>query len=98
MAARSLHSTCSRKAIATTSSTCSSGQTRVSTWLKPRLASRHARGIVLWHFTGCDLWRAEAQTLREAFGLPVLLLEASEEPGVARRILNRLEAFVETLK
>ena len=36
------------------------------------------RGIVLWHFTGCDLWRAEAQTLREAFGLPVLLLEAAE--------------------
>ena len=51
------------------------------------------RGIVLWHFTGCDLWRAEAQTLRETFGLPVLLLEASDEPGNTPRELNRLQAF-----
>ena len=72
--------------------------TRLYSWLKPRLASRHVRGIVLWHFTGCDLWRAEAQTLRETFGLPVLLLEAGAEPGAAPRELNRLQAFVETLK
>lgn len=71
---------------------------RLYSWLKPRLASRQARGIVLWHFTGCDLWRAEAQTLRESFGLPVLLLEASEEPGNTPRELTRLQAFVETLK
>jgi len=72
--------------------------TRLYDWLKPRLASRQARGIVLWHFTGCDLWRAEAQTLRENFGLPVLLLEAGGEPGNAPRGLTRLHAFVETLK
>jgi benzoyl-CoA reductase/2-hydroxyglutaryl-CoA dehydratase subunit BcrC/BadD/HgdB len=71
--------------------------TRLYSWLKPRLASRHVRGIVLWHFTGCDLWRAEAQTLRETFGLPVLLLEASGEPGAAPRELNGLQAFVEML-
>jgi hypothetical protein len=56
------------------------------------------RGIILWHFTGCDLWRAEAQTLRDRFDLPVLLLEAGAEPGVAPRDLNRLQAFVEMLK
>jgi hypothetical protein len=67
---------------------------RLYSWLKPRLLSRRVRGIVLWHFTGCDLWRAEAQTLRETFGLPVLLLEA----GVTPRDANRLQAFVETLK
>jgi hypothetical protein len=72
--------------------------TRLYSWLKPRLASRHARGIVLWHFTGCDLWRAEARTLRETFGLPVLLLEAGGEPGTTPRDVNRIEAFVETLK
>jgi hypothetical protein len=55
------------------------------------------RGIILWHFTGCDLWRAEAQTLRETFSLPVLLLEAGTEPGAAPRELNRLQAFMETL-
>jgi hypothetical protein len=72
--------------------------TRLYSWLKPRLASRQVRGIVLWHFTGCDLWRAEAQTLRETFGLPVLLIEAGGEPGNAPRELTRLQAFVEMLK
>jgi benzoyl-CoA reductase/2-hydroxyglutaryl-CoA dehydratase subunit BcrC/BadD/HgdB len=72
--------------------------TRLYSWLKPRLASRRARGVVLWHFTGCDLWRAEARTLRETFGLPVLLLEAGGEPGAAPREINRLQAFVEMLR
>jgi benzoyl-CoA reductase/2-hydroxyglutaryl-CoA dehydratase subunit BcrC/BadD/HgdB len=75
--------------------------TRLYSWLKSRLASRQVRGIVLWHFTGCDLWRAEAQTLREVFGLPVLLLEADEADeadGPSPREVTRIEAFVETLK
>ena len=72
--------------------------TRLYAWLKPRLASRGVRGLVLWHYTGCDLWRAEAQTLRETFGLPVLLLEAGEGPGVAPRERTRLQAFMEALK
>jgi len=72
--------------------------TRLYSWLKERLAARKVRGIVLWHFTGCDLWRAEAQTLRETFGLPVLPLEAGEAAGVTPRDANRLQAFVETLK
>ena len=62
--------------------------TRLYSWLKPRLLSRQARGIVLWHFTGCDLWRAEAQTLREAFGLPVLLLEAARSRRCFRRAMS----------
>jgi hypothetical protein len=72
--------------------------TRLYAWLKPRLASRRVRGLVLWHYTGCDLWRAEAQTLRETFGLPVLLLEAGEGPGVAPRKRTRLQAFMEALR
>jgi hypothetical protein len=72
--------------------------TRLYSWLKPRLESRRVRGILLWHFTACDLWRAEAETLRETFRLPVLLLEAGVEPGAAPRDLNRLQAFVETLQ
>ncbi|MDR3377054.1 MAG: 2-hydroxyacyl-CoA dehydratase family protein, partial [Verrucomicrobiae bacterium] len=30
--------------------------TRLYDWLRPRLESRDVRGIVLWQFTGCDLW------------------------------------------
>jgi benzoyl-CoA reductase/2-hydroxyglutaryl-CoA dehydratase subunit BcrC/BadD/HgdB len=72
--------------------------TRLYSWLKPRLAHRRARGIVLWHFTNCDLWRAEARTLRETFRLPVLPLETGGEAGAEPRERNRLQAFVESLQ
>ena len=67
-------------------------------WLKRRLASRKVRGILLWHYNRCDLWRAEAQSLREAFGLPVLPVEAEAAAGTAARARNGLEAFIEMLK
>ena len=70
--------------------------TRLYDWLRERLAARHARGIVLWHYVGCDLWRAEAESLREAFGLPVLLLDAEE--ASPSRSIGRLEAFLESLQ
>ena len=71
--------------------------TRLYDWLKERLTVRKVRGIVLWHYVGCDLWRAEAQPLREAFGLPVLLLEANEAAGDALRQTGRIQAFLESL-
>jgi hypothetical protein len=71
---------------------------RLHAWLKTRALSHGVRGIMLWLFPGCDLWRAEAQTLRETLGLPVLLLEAGETAGISPRDVNRLQAFVETLK
>jgi len=72
--------------------------TRLFLWLKERLAARKVRGIVLWHFVGCDLWRAETQSLREAFGLPVLLLDANEAAGDALRQSTRIQAFLESLR
>jgi hypothetical protein len=72
--------------------------TRLYAWLKERLALRRARGIVLWQYVGCDLWRAELQSLREAFGLPVLLLDANETAGGRSRHRGRIEAFLEALR
>jgi benzoyl-CoA reductase/2-hydroxyglutaryl-CoA dehydratase subunit BcrC/BadD/HgdB len=72
--------------------------TRLYAWLKERLGSRQVRGIVLWHYVGCDLWRAEAQPLREAFGLPLLLLEAGETAGGSLRQTGRVEAFLESFQ
>jgi benzoyl-CoA reductase/2-hydroxyglutaryl-CoA dehydratase subunit BcrC/BadD/HgdB len=72
--------------------------TRLYSWLGERLTARGVRGLVLWVHTGCDLWRAEAQTLRETFRLPVLLLEADAVPGGSPREANRIQAFVETFK
>jgi hypothetical protein len=72
--------------------------TRLYAWLGERLAVRKARGIVLWHFVGCDLWSAEAQSLREAFGLPLLVLNASEAAGDGPRQVGRIQAFLESLR
>jgi hypothetical protein len=72
--------------------------TRLYSWLSVRLAERRTRGIVLWHFVGCDLWRAEAQHMREAFGLPVLLLDADEGQSRSPRSAGRIQAFVEALR
>ncbi|MBM3881042.1 MAG: 2-hydroxyacyl-CoA dehydratase [Verrucomicrobia bacterium] len=72
--------------------------TRLYAWLGQQVAAWRIRGLVLWHFVGCDLWRAEAQSLREAFRLPVLVLEAGEGAGDSPRSLGRLEAFLELLK
>ena len=69
---------------------------RLYNWLCERLTARRVRGIVLWHYVGCDLWRAEAQPMREAFGLPVLLLDADE--AAPNRNTGRLEAFLESLR
>ena len=69
--------------------------TRLYDWLRERLTARKVRGIVLWHYVGCDLWRAEAQPMRAAFGLPVLLLDADE--ATTQRNTGRLEAFLESL-
>lgn len=70
---------------------------RFYTWLGQRLAERAVRGIVLWVHVGCDLWRAEAASLREAFGLPLLVLESHEVRAGGLRDTNRLTAFVESL-
>jgi benzoyl-CoA reductase/2-hydroxyglutaryl-CoA dehydratase subunit BcrC/BadD/HgdB len=71
---------------------------RLYEWLGPRLAERRVRGLLLWAHVGCDLWRAEAASLREAFGLPLLLVEAHTAGGVTTRDLNRLQAFIESLQ
>lgn len=72
--------------------------TRFYAWLSERITARKVRGILLWHYVGCDLWRAETQSLREAFGLPLLALEPDESGGISTRMRNRIEAFLETLR
>ncbi len=67
-------------------------------WLSARLAQRHIRAILLWAYLHCDLWRAEAQTLRERFNLPVLMVEAQDVASTPARVLNRLGALVEAVR
>jgi benzoyl-CoA reductase/2-hydroxyglutaryl-CoA dehydratase subunit BcrC/BadD/HgdB len=71
---------------------------RLYDWLRSRLTERCVRGMVLWVHVGCDLWRAEAASLREAFQLPVLTLDTHEVRGGGLRDANRLAAFLEMLQ
>lgn len=71
---------------------------RLYGWLQNRLAMRSVRGIVLWVHVGCDLWRAEAASLREAFELPVLVLDVPDLGGCCLRDRTRIGAFVESLR
>jgi hypothetical protein len=56
------------------------------------------RGLIVWVHVGCDLWRAEAASLREAFRLPVLVLDSTDLRGSGLRDVNRLAAFLEALR
>jgi benzoyl-CoA reductase/2-hydroxyglutaryl-CoA dehydratase subunit BcrC/BadD/HgdB len=71
--------------------------TRLYDWLEHRVTERGVRGILLWHYVGCDLWRAEAASLREALELPVLGLDADETGSDFPRTIGRIEAFIESL-
>jgi len=53
---------------------------------------------VLWVHVGCDLWRAEAASLKDAFHLPVLILDAHVDHTGSLRDTNRLDAFLESLQ
>jgi len=71
--------------------------TRLYAWLRERIVEREVRGIVLWHYIGCDFWRAEAASLREAFGLPVLTLDSDQAHTDHPRLVHRIAAFIEML-
>jgi benzoyl-CoA reductase/2-hydroxyglutaryl-CoA dehydratase subunit BcrC/BadD/HgdB len=71
---------------------------RLYAWLEPRIVKRRVQGIILWHHVGCDLWRAEAESIREAFKLPLLLLEAEDTGSIDQRTISRVQAFLEALR
>lgn len=70
---------------------------RLYEWLRPRIEERGIRGIILWHYACCDLWRAMANRIREEFHLPLLHLDASDTAVPAPSMKTRLEAFLEIL-
>jgi hypothetical protein len=70
---------------------------RLYEWLQAAVVERKPQAILLWHYTACDLWRGEAATLREVFGLPVLQLECGGVEGASPRLTGRLAALIESL-
>ncbi len=66
-------------------------------WLQSEMRTRRVAGLVFRHYPWCDTWKAEAHRLKEWAEVPVLILEASDEPGLDSSTKSRLEAFLEVL-
>lgn len=72
--------------------------TQLYHWLRTQIAQRNIRALLVWAYLHCDLWRAETETLREQFGLPVLMIEPQDVISNPNRISSRLIALVEAVK
>ncbi|MBN2023399.1 MAG: 2-hydroxyacyl-CoA dehydratase [Pirellulales bacterium] len=72
---------------------------RLFEWLRPRLAARGARGILLRRHVFCDLWHAEIERIRQATGLPLIDLDMLHaDAGAPAQAIGRIEAFLEMLR
>lgn len=67
-------------------------------WLNKINPPRGVRGILLLHPTWCDLWAAEAVSIRNRTGLPVLSLDPGLDGNLDPRHTTRIEAFLEMLQ
>jgi benzoyl-CoA reductase/2-hydroxyglutaryl-CoA dehydratase subunit BcrC/BadD/HgdB len=63
-----------------------------------QLEQTDVRGLIVWLYTWCDLWRAEVQRLRERTDLPVLCLETGDAQPLSATATHRLQAFFEMLR
>jgi benzoyl-CoA reductase/2-hydroxyglutaryl-CoA dehydratase subunit BcrC/BadD/HgdB len=72
--------------------------TRLARWLGDQIRGRCICGIVVWCQVGCDLWRAQATAFRDQFQVPTLMLDAADRHAISPREVNRVGAFVESLR
>lgn len=67
-------------------------------WLGERIRERKIRGIILRRYLWCDIWHAEAERIKEQFGLPFVHIDVGDSATDAARTLTRLQTFMELLK
>ena len=68
-------------------------------WLGRCCRERNVGGVIFHRIVWCDIWHAELGRIRESVGLPVLDLDVSDDTrATSERTINRIEAFLETLK
>lgn len=67
-------------------------------WLTRRLEECPVKGIVFYSYVWCDLWRAKQRHLAAIASLPALFLELDSEIPLLPRTIDRVQAFLETLR
>jgi benzoyl-CoA reductase/2-hydroxyglutaryl-CoA dehydratase subunit BcrC/BadD/HgdB len=63
-------------------------------WLKREMTERAVHGVILWRYVWCDTWHAEVERMREWVPVPVLAIDADEQP-IDRQTASRIQSFVE---
>jgi len=66
--------------------------------LKRDIAARGVRGVILRKYVWCDTWHAESGHLREALGVPVMVVDVPEKGSLDAHGMARTEAFLEMLR
>jgi benzoyl-CoA reductase/2-hydroxyglutaryl-CoA dehydratase subunit BcrC/BadD/HgdB len=66
-------------------------------WMRTRLEETRARGVIVWRYAWCDMWRAESRRISRELNLPVIELDAGGTGQFTVQARNRLDAFLETL-
>jgi hypothetical protein len=67
-------------------------------WLTRRLEECPVKGIIFYSYVWCDLWRAKQRHLAAIVSMPALFLELGSETPLQPRTIDRVEAFLETLR
>jgi benzoyl-CoA reductase/2-hydroxyglutaryl-CoA dehydratase subunit BcrC/BadD/HgdB len=67
-------------------------------WLQAKVRERSVRAVILRRYLWCDLWHAEETRLKAAVGLPLLRLDVGDESELLGHAVNRIQAFLETVK
>jgi benzoyl-CoA reductase/2-hydroxyglutaryl-CoA dehydratase subunit BcrC/BadD/HgdB len=66
-------------------------------WMRTRLHETQARGVIVWRYAWCDMWKAEGRRIGQELDLPVLELDAGGTGQFTAQARNRLDAFMEAL-
>ena len=67
-------------------------------WLGKRFETRGVRGVLYHAYPWCDLWRAEAQRLRQCCRLPFVEVPLDDRGAPNARTVTRIAALLETLR
>lgn len=61
------------------------------------LISAKASGLIVKCLKFCDHWYTERERMRRTFNIPVMVFDSDYAKGGNERVINRVEAFLETL-
>lgn len=72
--------------------------TQLYQWMARELPARGVRGIILRCYTWCDIWRVEAERMKEWANVPLLLINSGAGERTEAHTVSRIESFLEMLR